>query len=224
MNTFIVIPAYNEQQTIEQVIKGVQKICSNIVVVDDCSSDNTRKTVKNLGVTVLHHIVNRGQGASLQTGFAYALKKGADRIITFDADGQHEPAYIEKFLKLMNEQKVDVVLGSRFLDTKINKMPLRKRIVRKLGALHQWFFSGLRVTDSQCGLRALNRKAAEAIVIRQDRMSHSSEILDQIARQKLKYIEVPVRIKDTAYSLKKSQKGFSGSLRIIYDFFMGRIV
>jgi xanthine dehydrogenase molybdopterin-binding subunit B len=108
--------------------------------------------------------------------------------------------------------------------TSYHDMPLRKWSIRKLALLHQWFFSGLKVTDNHCGLRALSRKAGQKIKITQDRMSHASEILDQIARHKLRYQEIYVAIKDTKYSLQKSQKGVTGSLKILYDFFVGRIL
>lgn len=232
MKTFIIIPAYNEAQTIRQVIQDVQKFCSNIIIVDDGSSDDTYNIARILGVKVLRHIVNRGQGAALQTGMEYALQEGADIIIHFDADGQHVPSDIINLIKPIEEGKAEVVLGSRFLifnqcqmtKCQILKMPLRKFITLKLALLHQWFFSGLKVTDSHCGLRAFSRQATQKIKITQDRMSHASEILDQIARHKLKFIEVPVSIKYTDYSLQKGQKSLAGSLRIVYDFLMNRVI
>ncbi|MFH1712853.1 MAG: glycosyltransferase family 2 protein [Candidatus Jacksonbacteria bacterium] len=239
MKIFIIIPAYNEAQTIRQVIQDVQKFCSNIIVVDDGSSDDTYNSARTLGVKVLRHIINRGQGAALQTGIEYAFAQGADIIVTFDGDGQHMPSDIINLIKPIEEGKAEVVLGSRFLISnfkflisnqcqmtkcQIFKVPLQKIITLKLALLHQWFFSGLKVSDNHCGLRAFSRSAAQKIKITQDRMSHASEILDQIARYKLSYIEVPVSVRYTNYSLYKGQKSFFGSLRIIYDFLMGRVV
>ena len=184
----------------------------------------------------MRHIVNRGQGAALQTGMEYALEEGADVIVHFDADGQHDPSNIAYLIEPILRNQAEVVLGSRFLNSKFqipnskqisnlkSQIPIKKQIILKLAVLHQWFFSGLKVTDNHCGLRAFSRAAAERVKITQDRMSHASEILDQIARHKLKFIEVPVSVKYTDYSLQKGQKSFFGSLRIIYDFFMNRVI
>ncbi len=233
---FTIIPAYNEVHTIAQVITDVQKFCSDIIIVDDGSSDDTYNIAQALGVKVLRHIVNRGQGAALQTGMECALQEGADVIVHFDADGQHDPSNIAYLIEPILRNQAEVVLGSRFLNSKFqipnskqisnlkSQIPIKKQIILKLAVLHQWFFSGLKVTDNHCGLRAFSRAAAERVKITQDRMSHASEILDQIARHKLKFIEVPVSVKYTDYSLQKGQKSFFGSLRIIYDFLMGRVV
>lgn len=239
MKTFIVIPAYHEESTIKLVIQDVQKYCSNIVIIDDGSDDATYQRARATNVHVLRHIVNRGQGAALQTGMMYALRQGADIIVTFDADGQHQPEDIMRLVEPIKEWKADVVLGSRFLISnfqflisnkksnvkgKLSNVPLFRRVTLKLALLHQWFFTGLKVTDSHCGLRAFSRSAALKIKITRDRMAHASEILDQIAAQELSFIEVPVSVKYTEYSRVKGQKGFVDSLRVMYEYLVGRIV
>ena len=227
---FFVIPAYNESFVISSVVRAVQKLCSNIIVVDDGSDDDTFSEAKSAGAEVLRHIVNRGQGAALATGVLYSLSKGAEIIVTFDADGQHDPSQINELIEPILQKKTDVVLGSRFLDSKLktqnlhNVIPFTRLIILKLALLHQWFFTGLKVTDTHCGLRAFSRKAAEKITITQDRMAHASEILEEIARHRLSFIEVPVRVRYTAYSLEKGQRSFTGSIRILYDFFVGRFL
>ena len=228
MNFFVVIPAYNESQKIEGVIRAVHKFCSNIIVVDDGSSDNTSDIALKAGVVVARHIINRGQGAALQTGVQLALNNRAECIVLFDADGQHRAEDIPVLISPIAHGEVDIVLGSRFKtvsEEKINgKIPLGRKITLLLGLLHQWVFSGLKVSDAQCGLRAFSRKAAEKIIISQDRMAHSSEILDKIARYRLNFVEVPVSVLYTPYSLQKGQKSISGSVRILLDFFIGRFV
>ncbi len=227
---FFVIPAYNESSLISSVVRDVQKLCSNIIVVDDGSEDDTFKQAESAGAQTLRHIVNRGQGAALATGVLYSLSKGADIIVTFDADGQHDPSQINELIEPILQKKADVVLGSRFLDSKLktqnyeNVIPFTKLIILKLALLHQWFFTGLRVTDTHCGLRVFSRRAAQMITISQDRMAHASEILEEIARNKLSFIEIPVHVKYTAYSLKKGQSSFTGSIKILYDFFVGRFL
>jgi glycosyltransferase involved in cell wall biosynthesis len=238
MQIFVVIPAYNEEQTIREVVQDVQKCCSKIVIVDDGSSDNTSSQVSDLPVILLRHLVNRGQGAALQTGITYALSQGAEIIVTFDADGQHDPQDIAHLIEPIQQGRAEVVLGSRFLMSNfkflisnqcqitkfpISKMPWGRMMTLKLALLHQWFFTGLKLTDSQCGFRALSRKAAEMIKITQDRMAHGAEIFNQISRYKLSYVEVPVVVKYTNYSLEKGQKSLIGSLKVIYEFFVGRL-
>lgn len=225
MKVYIVVPAYNEEQKIVEVVKDVQKMCSAVIVVDDGSDDRTYERAKEAGSTVLRHLVNRGQGAALQTGITYALREGAEIIVTFDADGQHDIGDIPELLKPIQDGVADVVLGSRFIELRItDKVPFLRKVILKLGLLHQWFFTGLKVSDASCGLRAFSRQAAEKVVITQARMAHATEILERIAEHKLRYTEVPVNVAYTAYSLKKGQKNLSGSLRVLYDFFMGRVV
>lgn len=220
---FLIIPAYNENTTIGDVVRDVQKMCSSIIVVDDGSEDGTFEAAHEAGATVLKHIVNRGQGAALQTGITYALKKGADIIITFDADGQHDPSDIPRLIETIIQRKAEAVLGSRFIMPNI-RIPFARLIVLRLALLHQWFFTGLKVTDTHCGLRAFSRRAAEVITITQDRMAHASEILEEIARHGLSFVEAPITVRYTAYSLKKGQKNFLGSLKILYEFFIGRFL
>lgn len=225
---YVVIPAFNEEETIKGVVRDVQKLCSNIVVVDDGSEDGTYSQAKQAGATVFRHILNRGQGAALATGIVYALSKGANVIVTFDADGQHDPSDIDKLIEPILQGKAEVVLGSRFIMSNVkyqmSNMPFTRLIILKLAQLHQWFFTGLKVTDTHCGLRAFSRRAAEKIVITQDRMAHASEILEEIARHKLSFIEIPVHVRYTAYSLEKGQRGFTGSIKILYDFFVGKLL
>ena len=121
MKTYVVIPAYNEEQKIGEIIKDVQKMCSSVIVVDDGSADATYEVARREGAIVLRHLVNRGQGAALQTGITYALRNGADSIVTFDADGQHDTDDIERLIEPILQREADVVLGSRFLELRITE-------------------------------------------------------------------------------------------------------
>jgi glycosyltransferase involved in cell wall biosynthesis len=212
---FIVIPAYNEQKTISKVIKDLKKEgYKNIVVVDDGSKDNTYEEAKKQNVEVLRHIINRGQGAALKTAIDYALDLGADSIITFDADGQHSVKDIEKMIRPLKKNKVDITLGSRFLK-KDSNTPFVRKLFLKGGAIVIFLMYGIKLTDSHNGLRALSRKAAEKIEITSDGMEHASEILEQVKKKRLKYKEVPVTITYTDYSLKTGQSTFN-SFRILF--------
>lgn len=221
MKVIIVIPAYNESQVIQRVIGDIKEKVDQVIVVDDGSKDNTFDLARDAGATTMRHFINRGQGAALQTGISFALKKGADIIVTFDADGQHKSEEIELLVKPLLLEEVDIVLGSRFL--KDNKIPLNKSIILKLATFFTRLYTGLKVTDTHNGFRAISRKAAMSINIRQDGMAHASEILEEIKKNDLKYKEVPVTVAYTDYSLQNGQK-LSNSLRIVWDLLLGRIV
>jgi glycosyltransferase involved in cell wall biosynthesis len=219
--TVAVVAAYNEASSIGYVINNLLPLVDVVVVVDDGSADRTSEIAKSCGATVLRHVINRGQGAAQQTGNEYALRIGADIIVHFDADGQHDSADVLKFIEPLKKDEVDMVLGSRFLGSA--NLPLSRKIILKLGLLFVWFYSGLRLTDSQNGFRAFSRSAAKKIVITQDGMAHASEILDEIAEQKLRYKEVPVTIHYTAETLAKGQSGFNSInivTRLIWDKFL----
>ncbi len=223
MKEFIVIPAYNEEKTIRKVIKDLKKNgYGNIVVVDDNSRDNTSKVASDESTTVLKHIVNRGQGAALKTGIDYALKKDADIIVTFDADGQHRAEDIEKLIKPVKEGKVDICLGSRFLDKKSN-VPFFKRIVLKCGIYVIRTMYGIKLTDVHNGLRAMSKKSAKKIEIKSNRMEHASEIIEEIKKKRLKYKEVPVNIRYTDYSKKKGQSSWN-ALRIFVKMLLKKLI
>ncbi|MBW3000045.1 glycosyltransferase family 2 protein [Candidatus Woesearchaeota archaeon] len=219
---FVVIPAYNEGRSIVRVIRDLKSHAyNNIVIVDDCSKDRTFETAKRAGVTVLKHLVNRGQGAALKTGIDFVLEQGADIIVTFDADGQHLAMDIPLLVKPILDKKVDVTLGSRFLGGKSN-VPFAKKILLKGGVIFTWLFSGIKLTDTHNGLRALSRRAAQKINITQDRMEHASEIIDQIHKKRIKFKEVPVNIRYTEYSKKKGQR-ITNSIRIMFNLIMRKL-
>ncbi|MCX8147045.1 MAG: glycosyltransferase family 2 protein, partial [Candidatus Woesearchaeota archaeon] len=171
---------------------------------------------------VLRHIINRGQGASLKTGIDYSLQKKADIIVTFDADGQHKPEEIKDLIRPIINKEADIVLGSRFLGKKSN-VPFMKKIVLKLGVVFTFLYSGIWLTDTHNGFRALSRKAAEKIEIRQDRMEHASEIIDEIRKKKLRYKEVPVTIMYSYYARQKGQSPLN-SIKIAFRLVWSRFV
>ena len=203
--TYIAIPAYNEGKKITEVIDSLKKEnYNNIVIVDDGSIDNTSQEALKTGATVIKHTNNRGQGASLKTAIDYSLKQGADIIVTFDADGQHDPKQIKDLTKPVESGEVDVTLGSRFIG-KAENIPFIRKMFLKGGALIIRLFYGIKLTDSHNGFRALSKRAAERIEIKSDRMEHASEILEQIKKKRLTYKEIPVTIIYTEYSMNKGQ-------------------
>ena len=220
---WFVIPAYNEEKSIRRVVKEL-KISGykDIIVIDDCSKDNTNKEAAKQGVVVLKHVVNRGQGAALRTGTDYALKKGAEFIVHFDSDGQHRVEDLPAMLRPVVKGRVDVSLGSRFL--RKTQMPFSRRFLLKGSVLVQWMFYGVKLTDAHNGFRVLSRKAAQQIRINSDRMEHASEIVEEIVKKKIKYKEVPVTIRYTGYSMKKGEGSFFGALKILFKMIMRRLM
>ncbi len=218
--TFIVIPAFHEEQVIGAIVSELRAAWPRIVVVDDGSSDATGETARAAGATVLTHVVNRGQGAALQTGIAYALRHGAEYIVTFDSDGQHRAEDVPGLLEPLRAGVADAALGSRFLGT-TEEMPRRRRLLLKAAILFTRIASGVRVTDTHNGLRAFTRRAAERIDLKMDRMAHASELLDQIAGARLRYVEVPVHVRYSDYSKAKGQRN-RDALRVLIDYVQGR--
>jgi len=217
---YVVIPAFNEGQSVGNVVRKVKKVYPHVVVVDDGSNDDTATQSRAAGAVVVNHIINRGQGAALQTGIEFALQSGADVIVTFDSDGQHQVEDIAAIAKPVIENQVDIAIGSRFLTNTSNVPPLRK-LVLKLGVIFTRVVSRIKVTDTHNGLRSLSKNAAQKIHIRQDRMAHASEILDEIGRLNLRYCEVPTHIVYTDYSKSKGQSSLA-AFRIVTEFLLGK--
>lgn len=205
---FVVIAAYNESRSIRGVVDKLTAVYPNVVVVDDGSLDDTAGPLTGSGAMVLKHCINRGQGAALQTGLEFAVARGADVVVTFDADGQHDLHDIEGLVQPILVGECDVTLGSRFLG-KAHGMPVSRKLIVKAGVLFTRIFSRVRVSDSHNGLRALSQRAAASIHLTMDRMAHASEILDQIRQGKWRYKEVPVSIYYSEYSLAKGQSSWN---------------
>ena len=218
---WVVVPAYNEATTVGEVVARLREFCPNVVVIDDCSSDRTAERARAAGACVLRHPINLGQGAALQTGITYALQRGADHIVTFDADLQHRAEDVPRMLAALSESGADFALGSRFLGSAQNLDRMRK-LVLKAAVIFTRLTTGLKLTDAHNGIRAMTRRGAASLRIRQNRMAHASEVLQQIARTRLPYIEVPVTVEYTSYSRAKGQR-LSNSVNIVLELFTGAL-
>lgn len=210
-----VIAAYNEEKKVASVVNEVSQYVDLIIIVDDGSKDKTAEVIKNKKAVVLKHCVNLGQGAALQTGFDYAKRFNPDVVITYDADGQFEAKEILKMIEPILNKKVEVVLGSRFLGKTVNMSPVRKYVL-KLGILFTLIFSEIKLTDTHNGFKALSKKALNSIEITQNRMAHASEIIDEIKRNNLSYLEMPVTVKYNDYSKQKGQSSLN-SIKILLE-------
>jgi len=212
---WVVVAAYNEAQVIAAVLTEILRRGYQAVVVDDGSRDGTAEMAAAAGAWVVPHPVNLGQGAALQTGIKFALRHGASHIVTFDADGQHRAADIARLIEALEANGADFALGSRFLGAS-SGMPASRRWLLQAATWFTRATTGMRLTDTHNGLRAMTASGASRIALRQNRMAHASELLDQIARSGLAYVEVPVTIEYSRYSLAKGQR-LADSLTILFD-------
>ena len=219
----IIIPAYNEAAALPSTIAPLLEAGYTVVVVDDGSTDDTQHVLKGLRVIVLRHAVNLGQGAALQTGMDYAFHTGAEIAVHFDADGQHPADAIPRLIEPILRADADVVLGSRFLRSEdAAQTPRGRRVVLRAGIVVSGVFTGMWLSDTHNGFRALSRRALGEIQLRENGFAHATEILAQIRRKKLRYVEVPGAIQYTDYSRKKGQS-FWNSLNIVFDLLMEKL-
>jgi glycosyltransferase involved in cell wall biosynthesis len=202
---WVVIPMYNEATMIASVIEGLLPHFPHVVCVDDGSKDGSPAVARAAGAVVVQHPINLGQGASLQTGFEFALSDPLmTEVVTFDADGQHQVADAIGMVDKIRSENLDVVVGSRFLDDR-TELTAAKRTVLRAAAFYTRVTTGMALTDAHNGLRVLSRGLLEQVKIRQNRMAHASELIDQIGGLKATWSEYPTHIVYTEYSKAKGQ-------------------
>jgi phosphoglycolate phosphatase-like HAD superfamily hydrolase len=221
LNTYVVVPAYNEEKTLGGVLDDLLRYFrrEEIVVVNDGSRDRTREIARSKGVHVLTHLVNRGLGGALGTGIAYALRRNARLILTFDADGQHLVSDALRVMKPVAEGRADFAVGSR-LKGDTSQMPFVKRFGNFVLDAITAAFARKYVSDSQSGLRCLSRDCAARIRITCDRYAVSSEIIIEAAKNRCRIVEVPIRAVYTEYSMKKGTNVLEGvkiALNLLFD-------
>lgn len=220
MKVVAIIPAFNEEKTIFEVVSNVKKYVDEVIVIDDGSNDDTLFCAKNGGAITCSHFINRGQGAALETGKKLALSRNADIIVHYDADGQFLPEEIKIMVEPIIKGDADVVLGTRFLKSDI---PLIKKFFLGGAILLSKLTSGLDLTDTHNGFRAFSSSAAEKIILEHNRMAHASEILDKIGKFKFRFKEVPVTLKYFSSNARKGQR-LPDYFRILFDLFLGRMI
>ena len=203
---FVVVPAYNEDKTVSQIIEGIAGEGYNVVLVNDGSKDNTLKfAIESKAkypdkIFIVSHIVNRGLGAGLKTGMTVALNKGAKYVLTFDADGQHDIADIEKVVKPLQDGEADACIGARPL----GDMPFSKSFANFTMNFLTLIFYGANVKDSQSGLRAFTANAASQINVVSSGYAVSSEFIKEISDKNLRLAEVTIT---TIYTPETQHKG-----------------
>ena len=211
---YVVVPAFNEQKVIKDIINSLLKKFSNVIVVNDGSNDRTLEIINDLDIKVLSHEINLGVGAAVQTGFDYVSKiPNAKAVITFDADGQH---HVEDAVAMAKEILIceeGIIFGTRFPKHSKN-IPKVKRFVLKLIAKITDLVTGVTLTDAHNGLKAYKISTIKELELQFSSYSYESELITQVAKKKIDYKEMSTDIKYTSYSIKKGQKLLNGLLII----------
>lgn len=203
---FLVIPAFNEEKTVGEILEKIAKLNYKIVLVDDGSEDNTYKIARKSkdkypdNIFIYRHIINRGLGAALKTGMNGALEHGAKFVVTFDADGQHAIADIAKVCKPLVNKEAEVVIGARPFED----MPRSKNFANTLMNFLTLIFYKTNVKDSQSGLRAFNADVIPKLNIISQGYGVSSEFIREIRINHLKLAEVTIT---TIYTPETQAKG-----------------
>lgn len=210
----LVIPAYNESETIATVVKDLKdnlkkaSIDGTIVVVDDGSKDDTSQKAAKQGAKVIEHVLNSGSGAATATGLSYANQMGFDIAATLDADGQHKPKDVIKGIKLLQKGSTDLLVGSRLIDSA--GMSKTKVLGNRGLSLFTHLLFGVSVTDSQSGLRIFSKNALENLRWKTSGYEFCSEMLWRAKQQRLAIDEYPIDAVYTEYSQSKGQSNWNG--------------
>lgn len=197
-----IVPALNEEESIATVIQELKKHVDQVIVIDDNSTDDTGMIAKRYGATVIRHSENRGVGAAMKIGVAYAKRLEPDITVMIDADGQHNPEDIPKLVKPIVEGKADFVLGSRFLGKSQVKMPFQKKVGNRILSLIVSFLVGEKLSDTQTGFRALNRRALLSLNLISD-FTYTQEMILTLCFKGLRCATVPVQVSPRKYGRSK---------------------
>jgi glycosyltransferase involved in cell wall biosynthesis len=189
------IPAYNEEKTIARVVLLAQKHVDKVIVCDDGSTDFTADIADRLGAIVIRHKKNSGYGTAIQSLFQEARALDTDVLLTIDGDGQHSPEEIPRMLKAIQDEKADIIIGSRFLEETKGQIPAYRRLGVKVITKMSNGNSRNKISDAQSGFRAYNRRAIQSLELLENGMGISAEILMKARAKDLKIIEVPATIK-----------------------------
>ncbi|HEU5470427.1 MAG TPA: glycosyltransferase family 2 protein [Actinophytocola sp.] len=215
-DAWLIVPVFNEERVVADVVRDICATFANVVCVDDGSCDGSSAAIRTTGAHLIRHPVNLGQGAAIQTGLEYArMQPGARYFVTFDADGQHQLEDAIVLLERLRAEAVDIVVGTRFHgDT--THIPWPRRVVLRAVARLGSHSRRLGLTDAHNGLRAFNRTVADRMDITLSRMGHASEIVEMIDLEGWRVVEEPVTIRYTDYSIAKGQSLVNG-VNILFE-------
>lgn len=209
MKVLLLIPAFNEERTIAEVVTGAKRFTADILVIDDGSADATGENAAAAGAMVERTAVNRGKGEALKSGFAYAVERGYDCVITMDADGQHDPEDIRQFLPILHQ--FDLVLGSRLENRQ--SVPALRRVANFTSSWMVSSLCGQKIHDSQTGFRSYSLPLIKAIRLDGSRYDLETEVIIKAARQGFRIGYCPIR---TIYGAEVSRfKNLADSARFL---------
>jgi glycosyltransferase involved in cell wall biosynthesis len=229
MNIVVLIPAYNESQTVFSVVKEVCEVVreyrATVLVVNDGSTDDTADKIRFLqheekSLHIVSHMINCGVGAAYQTGMEWCRQRNADIVVTFDADGQHSAVDVPSLIDAAIRREGDIINGSRFVKRKTenlkrkNGIPFSRRLGNFIANVITWMLSGIWLTDTQSGMKAFTRLALEKLRLSASKYDVCSEIVREASWYSLRIVEVPISVRYTEYSMSKGQ-GFSVGLSTV---------
>lgn len=215
-DVLVIVPAHNEATVIFDVVSGLRKTFTHVLVVDDGSGDGTAQIAESAGAEVAKHLLNLGQGGALLTGFRIASQLPRIKwVVTFDADGQHRVSDAAAMVEEARSKDLEVVLGTRFGEGS-SEASFAKRTLLKMATRYTRFSTGLKVTDTHNGLRVMTSSLAGRMVITDRGMGHASDILDYIAHHKVAWAEMPIHVHYTEYSRSKGQS-MSNAVNLVTD-------
>lgn len=211
MKKLIIIPAYNEQESIKKTVEDIIEKAPGFdyVVINDCSTDKTKKICEKEKFNVIHLPVNLGIGGAVQTGYLYAARNGYDIAVQVDGDGQHDPQFLDKMADYMAKEHADMVIGSRFIDKEGFQSSGARRIGIKYFTMLIKLLTGAKITDPTSGLRMVNREIIEFFAEEYPKDYPEPESVVAILRRKKKVMEIPVIMRErsggvSSISMKKS--------------------
>jgi glycosyltransferase involved in cell wall biosynthesis len=200
MKICVLLPAYNEEIAISQVVADIKARGYPVVVVDDGSGDRTASLAAQAGATVLRHPHNKGKGQALRTGFAHVVRQEYEAVIVMDADGQHAAEEIPAFIEKARQSSAGIIIGNRMHTPR--GMPLVRRVTNYFTSAVISGIINARVPDSQCGFRLIRRSAIEQMTLSTHKFETETEMLLEASRKGFSIESVPIR---TIYAGEKSK-------------------
>lgn len=218
----VLIPAYNADRSVGGVVAEARKVMEDVIVVDDGSRDRTGDAARDAGAHVLVHAQNRGKGAALKTGFVYACEHGYDGVITLDADGQHLPHEIPKFIACREETGADLIIGGRA--HLFDKMVTHRRMANRLSAWSIAKASKTGISDSQSGFRFYSARLLRAVKLHTDGFDMESEVIVRAGCGGFKVVTTPIDLGFVNGVSTSHYKPLMDTLRIAWTVFRARLI
>lgn len=223
MKKIAIIPAYNEVESIQKTVHDIKTNAKDFdyVVIDDCSTDDTKKVCEELGFPVVSLPTNLGIGGGVQTGYLYAIKHGYDIAVQFDGDGQHDAAFLESMAKRLEEEQLDMLIGSRYIERKGFQSSFCRRIGIRYFTFLIRLLTGKRITDPTSGMRMVNRRTMEFFARSYPKDYPEPESVTILLKKGFKVEEIPVIMKEREGG--KSSISFKKSIRYMFQVTMAVI-